>query len=405
MQWRGRAILLSFWIFSAWYLYIGGLLTQRLNFSEALTSILIANLIFVVIFTFYAGTKKAKDTLFQETFGSSGARYFISLLPALSQIGWYAVVTEIGGSALALALGLVQGTLPFRLTIFCYALFTIWIAQGGLRRIGKLSYVSIPAMVGFSLWGAYAIFHQLGFGGLLNYQPTHSESHDLMFGIQLLFASFVSAAVTIPDFLHDLRSKKEIFLASLWGLIPATLWVGGLGAAFAIAGKDFNVLTTLQLLSGPLFVYVLLSVDNLCGAQAVFPVGTGLASIGKDSKDRGANERRRKLWTLVGGLLAIGLAEFGVVGKLEVWLTVLGTVFAPIIGVILANQYVVKKNFADKKLHIPALFSWLLGCVASLVTVGVPILQALLVAFLTFTVSEKILCCSNTKNRSLEAII
>jgi len=377
-------------------LYIGGLLTQRLNFTEALISILAANLIFVGLFTFYAGTNKAKDVLFQEAFGSRGARYFISLLPALSQIGWYAVVTEIGGSALALALGLTPGALLFRLIIFGYALFTIWIAQGGLRRIGKLSYVSIPAMIGFSVWGAYVIFHQLGFSGLMGYQPAHGESHSLVFGIQLLIASFISAAVTIPDFLHDLRSKKDIFLASFWGLIPATLWVGGLGAAFAIVGKDFNVLTTLQLLSGPFFVYVLLSIDNLCGAQAVFPVGTGLASVSKNNEDSNLNEKRRKFWTLAGGLLAIVLAEIGIVGKLEIWLTVLGTVFAPIIGVVLANQYIVKKNFSDRKLHLPAFFSWLIGCAVSFITVGVPILQALLVASITFVVIEKALGRQNT---------
>ncbi len=87
MKWQEKAVLLSFWIFSAWYLYIGGLLTQRLNFLESLACIIIANLALVIIFTFYAGTKKAKDILFQEAFGSCGARYIISLLPALSQIG------------------------------------------------------------------------------------------------------------------------------------------------------------------------------------------------------------------------------------------------------------------------------------------------------------------------------
>ncbi len=403
MQWKGRAILLSFWIFSAWYLYIGGLLTQKLTFFEALVSILIANLIFVIIFTFYAGTKKTKDVLFQETFGSYGARYFISLLPAISQIGWYAVVIEIGGSALAFALGFTQETMLFRLTIFGYALFTVWIAQGGLERIGKLSYFSIPAMIGFSLWGAYTISCRLGFNGLINYQPARSGSNNLIFGIQILVASFISAAVTIPDFLQDLKNKKEIFLASLWGLIPATLWVGGLGAALAIVGKNYDVLATLKLLSGPLFVYILLSIDNLCGAQAVFPVGTGLASIGKDSEDANVNEKRRKLWTFIGGLLAIGLAEIGVVGKLEAWLTILGAVFSPIIGIVLANQYIVKKNFPNKKLHFPALLSWTFGCAISLITIGIPILQALFAAGIAFVVIEKTLV--SQRANSIEAII
>src|SRR3989344_8237965 len=98
-KWIGRAVLLSFWMFSAWYLYVGGLLTKSLDFPDSVLAIVIANLIFVGIFTFYAGAGKPKDVLFREAFGKNGARYFISLLPTLTQIGWYAVVVEIGGSA------------------------------------------------------------------------------------------------------------------------------------------------------------------------------------------------------------------------------------------------------------------------------------------------------------------
>src|SRR3989338_1018852 len=209
-QWINRAVLLSFWLFSAWYLYIGGILTKSLSFQESLLAIAIANLAFVLIFTFYAGAKKPKDLMFREAFGNGGARYCISLLPSLTQIGWYAVVVEIGGTALALMLGLRKTNPLFYLIIFCYGLLTIWIALGGFQRMGKLSYLSTPAMLGFSLWGAYAISSRLGLDGLLNYQPVSQVSWGVLGGIQLLIASFISAAVTIPDFLHDLGSKKNV---------------------------------------------------------------------------------------------------------------------------------------------------------------------------------------------------
>lgn len=375
-NWIGRAVLLSFWIFSAWYLYIGGLLTKTLGLPEALLAIAIANFVFVLIFTFYAGTNKPKDVLFREAFGNGGARYFISLLPSLTQIGWYAVVVEIGGTAFALMLGLQKGTTPFYGVLLGYGLFTIWIARGGLQRIGKLSYFSTPAMLGFSLWSAYAIFDRLGIDNLLAYQPVNYTPASFLNGIQLLIASFISAAVTMPDFLHDLGERKNIFLASFWGLMPTTLFVGGLGASFAIVGGSYDVLATLQLMSGPLLVYGLLSVDNLCGAQAVFPVGTGLASVcGED--DDCSKEARRKFWTVAGGLVSVGLAMIGIVGRLEDWLIILGTIFSPIIGVILANQYFVKKDCQKRSVYLPAMLSWLVGCGISFVPIGIPILQAL----------------------------
>ncbi len=323
--------------------------------------------------------------MFREAFGNGGARYCISLLPSLTQIGWYAVVVEIGGTALALLFGIAKTNPLFYLVILCYGILTIWIALGGFQRMGKLSYLSTPAMLGFSIWGAYAIFSRLGTDGLFNYQPATQVNWSMFGGVQLLIASFISAAVTIPDFLHDLESKKSVFLASFWGLVPTALLVGGLGAAFAVVGKNYNILATLQLMSGPLFVYALLSVDNLCGAQAVFPVGTGLASIyGKEDEE--SREVRRKFWTIAGGLISVVLAMIGIVGKLEAWLTILGTIFSPIIGVVLANQYFVEKDSSDKKVYVPAMAAWLLGCATSFIPVGIPILQSLIVALISFII-------------------
>lgn len=372
-------------MFSAWYLYIGGIATKTLGFFETLVAIAIANIVFVLIFTFYAGTNKPKDVLFKEAFGEKSARYFISFLPTLTQIGWYAVVLEIGGSALAFLLGLEKWSLAFNIVLFCYGLFTMWIASGGLSSIGKLSYASIPAMLGFTAWGAYTVFDRLGINGLLTYQPPNVSAVSLAVGIQILLAAFISAAVTIPDFLHDLGTKKNIFWASFWGLIPTALLVGGLGAAFAIVGKSYDVLATMQIINGPLLIYALLSIDNLCGAQAVFPVGTGFASVFCNNKDTPQQkESSRKFWTFAGGLISVGLAIIGIVGHLEVWLKILGTVFAPIIGVVLANQYIVKKDFSCKKLHLSALLAWALGCGISFIPFGVPILNSLVLSAIAF---------------------
>ncbi len=379
-SWLGRAVLLSFWIFSAWYLYIGGLLTQTLTFPKALAAIGIANLIFAMLFAFYAGTGKPKDVLFQEAFGSGGGK-FISLLPSLTQIGWYAVVVEIGGTALATFFGLKKGETLFYATLLGYGAITMWFAIGGFKRMEKLSWVSIPAMLAFLVWGAHALFKQLGTGDLASYQPANQAGKGILTGIQLLIASFISAAVVIPDFLHDLGSKKNVFLASFWGMVPTAILVGGLGAVFAIAGKSYDVLATLKLMSGPALVYALLSVDNLCGAQAVYPVGTGLASVFPGVARK---ETIRKFWTVAGGLVSVVLAMIGIVGKLDSWLMILGTVFSPIIGVVLANQYFVRRDFSDRKMFLPAFIAWAIGCGVSFIPFGIPILQALAASAIVF---------------------
>ncbi|MBI2024954.1 MAG: hypothetical protein HYT03_02635 [Candidatus Harrisonbacteria bacterium] len=387
ISWPRRAISLSFWIFSAWYLYISGIATQSLNFVDTLISILLANLIFVSIFTFYAGTGKNKDILFQEAFGAGSARFIISPLPALAQIGWFAVLVEAGGGALANALNVATDSIVGISLIALYGLIATWIACRGLGTIDRLSLFAIFAMVGFFGWGAYKAFSQLGASGIFGYQP--SGSAGIFFGTQLFLAAFISAAVTIPDFLHDLGNKKKIFLASFWGLLPTAVAVGALGSTLAIIGKDYDVLKTLQFLSGPFFIYLLFSIDNL-KPIAIFPVGTSFASLHKQSEDVAVNEKRRKLWTIAGGVIAIIFAEIGIVQHLPEWLNILSIVFAPIIGVVLANQYIVKENSTDKRCHFLALLAWGAGCAASFVPFGIPMPQSLLVAFAIFILLKKV---------------
>ena len=382
ITWQGQARILAFVILSAWSLYVGGIIAERMDFLRSLAAIFAGYFIFVILYTFYAGTDKGKDELLKEAFGMSGARYFVSLLAVSGQIGWYAIVIEIGGTAFAHILGVERGAIFFLPVIVAYSMFMVWVACGGQSRIGKVSYFGIPAMVLFSLWGAYAVFMRLGMHGIMIYEPAPHMRVNFGMGVELVLASFISFSVIIPDFLHKLR-RKEIFLASFWGLIPPAIFMGGLGVAFAIVGNDFNVLTTMRALNSAWFMYAFLSVDNLSSASALYPIGIGFANFSEASSPA-IFERRRKFLTFFAGIMGIALAMVGVMGRLEGWLNILGTVFSPIIGVVLANQYFVKKDFSDRKIYLPALAAWILGCTTSFVRVGIPVLQSLAVSLIAF---------------------
>lgn len=403
MKWNNKASIFAFWIFGAWYLLIGGLLSQWFTVTEALGIIFVGNLVLVALFTFYAGNKKPKDQLFREAFGSHAGKYWITLLPAITQIGWCAVVIELGGNALATALSLVsdswKNTPGLRTeVIILYGACTLWIAFGGLRRIGRVSRWCFLGMFLFSIWTLGRVVGDLGWAGIVSYQPA-DQSRSLSYGIQIIVASFISATVVAPDILHDLSDKRQVFLASFWGLIPATLLAGSLGILLAILGKDFNVITTLQLLSGSVPIYLFLSIDNLCGGQAIYPTGTGLASLWRTEKDWDY-EFIRKASTAVCGVISIALAIYGVVGHIEVWLTILSMTLPPIIGVVLANQYLIKKDFSDKKVHLPALISWVGGCAVAAIPVGIPIIQAILISSGLFFILER-LSIYNSKENSV----
>lgn len=385
--WVSKAVFLSFWVLSSWYLYIGGISMQTYTFPETFTGILIANALFAVIFMLYAGVGKGKDQLFQEAFGGACARYGISILPSLCQIGWTAVLIEVGGSALASLLQVEVGSGGYYGILTLYGVLLIFLAQGGTKRIVHLAKVTVPAIVFFLIWVGYTITDNVGLSEIVDYQPTPaSPSVSRLAGVVNLFlAAFISAALVIPDVLSDLRSRRDVLAAAWVGLVPPTLLVGSVGAMLFMVSHSFDVVATLKVMSGPLFVYLLLSIDNLCGAAALFPVGLGFASCKKEATDD-ERDRLRVRFTQVGGVVAIGCACIGIVGVLPLWLQVLGGVLAPIIGIVIANQYIVRENYREVALHWPALVAWAMGIIASWLPSVAPVLVSMVIGGLAFVV-------------------
>jgi NCS1 family nucleobase:cation symporter-1 len=235
--WIGMSVVITT------YTLASGLMQQGMTWAQAMTVILLGNVIVLIpmILNAHAGTKYGVSfpVLCRASFGVRGANV-PAILRAMVACGWFGIQTWIGGLALHTLFAAAWpawSTMPGSVWI-AFAIFwavQVWVILNGLEGIKKLEGWSAPLLLagGVALL-VWAINRGGGLGHIL------SESVRLQSGMTpfwQLFPAAVTANVgywatlslNIPDFTRYARSQRSQALGQALGL-PATM------TAFAFIG-------------------------------------------------------------------------------------------------------------------------------------------------------------------------
>src|SRR5688500_16223788 len=225
------------------YTLASGLMQQGMTWWQAMTTILLGNLIVLVpmILNAHAGTKYGVSfpVLCRASFGVKGANV-PAILRALVACGWYGIQTWIGGlalQALLMAAWPAWTGVPGNIWI-AFALF--WIVQvaiilKGLEGIKKLEAWSAPLLLlGGALLLAWAANRGGGLSRILSesarLQTTQTPFWELFpAGLTANVGYWATLSLNIPDFTRYARSQRSQALGQALGL-PATM------TAFAFIG-------------------------------------------------------------------------------------------------------------------------------------------------------------------------
>jgi nucleobase:cation symporter-1, NCS1 family len=235
--WIGMSVVITT------YTLASGIMQQGMNWWQAMTTILLGNVIVLVpmILNAHAGTKYGVSfpVLCRASFGVRGANV-PAILRAIVACGWFGIQTWIGGLALDALLRAAWprwSSLPAPLAISFAAfwLFQVWIILKGTEGIKVLESWSAPLLLGGGLLLlGWAVSAGGGLGRVL------AESERLQQG-QTQFWTLFPAALTanvgywatlslnIPDFTRYARSQRSQALGQALGL-PTTM------TAFAFIG-------------------------------------------------------------------------------------------------------------------------------------------------------------------------
>jgi nucleobase:cation symporter-1, NCS1 family len=353
----------------------GALLVPGLSLPHALMAIAIGTVIGVVLLALagVAGTDTglAAMSSLRPTLGVRGASV-PAVLNAVQLVGWGSFeIIVMRDSADALAKQSFNLSMPLVWTLIFGALATLLAVSGPLSFVRRfLRTWGIWLLLAGAGWLTWNLLAKQNLAELMA-RPGNGE---MAFGagIDLVVAMPLSWLPLIADYTRFGRSAGGTFRGTLLGYGIANLWFYALGAVYGLAAGGGDALLTVAFAqAGGGIALLLILIDEIDNAFADIhsaAVSTGTfwarASVPMLSAAFGA------LCTLVALVVAMG--------KYQNFLLLIGSVFAPLFGVVLADHFIVRKRRIDTAAladaggrygysggwHVSAFIAWAIGIAA-----------------------------------------
>jgi len=316
-----------------------------LGFGKGLLAILVGHVIGCVLL-FFAGwmgarTKKSSMETAGMSFGNRGNILF-AVLNVLQLVGWTGIMIYDG----ALAAEGVWSIGAWIWAIVIGGLIVVWLLIG-LSHLGKLNMIAMTLLFGLTVVLCFLIFKG---------DSSASVSEDLSFGaaVELSVAMPLSWFPLISDYTREAEKPFAATMVSAvtYGLVSTWMFVIGMGAAiFADTGDIAVIMVRAGVGVAGLFIIVFSTVTTTF--LDAFSAGVSAISISKKIPARPF----AIIVTVIGTVGAI----FFPMDDITDFLYLIGSVFAPMIAVMLADYYILKEDSGEKKVNLISFFCWLAG--------------------------------------------
>lgn len=283
--------------------------------------------------------RSAMDTV-GISYGRLGALFF-ALLNVLQLVGWTAVMIDSGASV-------ADALLPIGKISFCLiigALILLWVLLG-IRSLGKINTVVMAALFGLTVFLAFSVFRG-------DMSPISGEGISFGAALELSIAMPLSWLPLISDYTKDSDKGRLVpFVSSLsYTLVSIFMYVIGMGLALYGGGDLIAALRSLGFAGVGLSIILLSTVTTTF--LDVYSAAVSLETVARRIPTRIAGVAV----TLLGTVLAL----FAPVSRLESFLYLISSVFAPMIAILLADFFLLKKDFSNERLSIQNAILWLFG--------------------------------------------
>ncbi len=323
-----------------------------LGFGKAMAAILLGHLIggLMMFAAGMIGAKERKSAMetVKMSFGSKGSLLF-AFLNVLQLIGWTAIMIYDG--ALAADGMLHTGLWVWALVIG--ALIALWIIIG-LTNLGKINTIAMAALFILSL-----ILFKVIFFGTQAAAPMVDDG-SLTFGaaVELAVAMPLSWLPLISDYTREAEKPFAATLASVitYSIVSIFMYMIGMGAAIYTGEYD---IAQIMLKTGLGLVGLLIIVFSTVTTTFLdaYSAGVSAVSISDKIKEKWA----ALIVTIIGTIAAIVYP----MDNITDFLYLIGSVFAPMIAVQIADYFILKKADAfDQSFDWKNLFIWLIGFIA-----------------------------------------
>ena len=320
---------------------------STLGFGRGLAAILLGHVIGCVLL-FLAGViggnsrLSAMETV-KSSFGNKGGLFF-ALLNVLQLVGWTAIMIYDG----ALAAGGIFSSGHWIWCLVIGVLIIVWIMVG-ITNLGKINTVAMTALFLLTLVLCKVIFFS---GNSILTEPDDS----LSFGaaVELAVAMPLSWLPLISDYTREAEKPVAATAVSavVYGLVSCWMYLIGMGASIFTGESDIAQIMVKAGLGAAGLLIVVFSTVTTTFLDA-YSAGISSESIVSGIK---------------GNYVAIAITIIGTIAAIVYpmdditnFLYLIGSVFAPMIAIQIADFYILKRKSTDELFKWRNLFIWLIG--------------------------------------------
>lgn len=343
---------------------IGGAIGVGLTFTQAVIALLVGNaiLISIVCLTGLMAYKTGFSTSFlsRRAFGKSGSHVF-SILLAISAITWVA----LNGDIFARMILATFSFWPLSVPITAIIVILIWMQSAirGYKGLQIVSYLGVPAALIMAGYGVYAVGQATnGFAGLASYVPKNPITFSA--ATASIVGGWIFGATITPDVCRFAKNKAHVMTASLVAFIVGCFGLQFAGALVGISTGTGDFTKAMAAL-GLAVVAFIAAIFCLWTTQDnnIYGASLALQNIIKDTKYNGKISHKHIAMGIA--LVAAVLAAFGIYSKILPVIKFLSILIPPVPGLIIAEEYFVKKPKFDQYMNWNAMIAWLGGGILS----------------------------------------
>lgn len=318
-----------------------------LGFKNGLLAIILGHLIggLLLFFTGYIGgiSQKSSMETTKISYGVIGSKFF-AVMNIIQLVGWTGIMIYDGSLALNKILNLPMW-------IWCSIiglLIILWIFIG-ITNLGKINTIAMTALFILTIIMSKLIFSS----NVINSQIAEQT---LSFGsaMELAIAMPLSWLPLISDYTKDAQKplSATIISAVTYTITSCWMYFVGMGIALFTQEKDLSLILVKAGFGICGLIILILSTVTTTFLDAF---SAGISSQTVLPKVKG--KYIAIIVTVIGIICAILLPMDNITG----FLYFIGSVFAPMIAVILADYFVLKTDNSEKKISISKIIIWFVG--------------------------------------------
>ena len=374
LSWIGLATIWFGGMISVPSLLIGSTLVSGLPFWSA---ILAGFCGFCVVVAFMslesvAAVEQRLDTvdLASSSFGRNGAKLVVGLALGVSLLGWFGVQSGVAGGLVAkiglLSFGVAISPAWASLVIGLLMMLT---AVFGFRYLKWLNYVAVPCKIVLVVYAVVVAFQSRSFDVITTYRPDPAHRLDFLTAIGLSIGFFSVGGVISPDYARHARTRLDAVLGSVLGLLPAALGLAACGAMLAIIQQTYDIVEIYSRLGKPvLALSVLIIATWTTNVMNAYSSGLAINQLLHWPVER------RRLATVIAGVLGSLLAASGILGGFMSFLMLLTITIPPIAGVLVSDYWIARTYVrgTTQSYNLNGVAAWGFG-VASMLAISHPL--------------------------------